>query len=680
MSDPTLTAEQLRAVQRFDRALAALAAAPPLGKSLQQTEVFQAADVLMGLDGGMELLLERADQFDSAGVFHGGPWVDPSRLLPPLVGGSLQGTGALPVVETLSDLRVLAIAQGRAKSDTMTPDDAKEFLEEVLALNLDLVFCARTESLRATLGADRLQKCERLFALLASHTPGARLHHAVSQEVRMICAQRPIRTDRVRTMIDLVERVVQEHGGEADPAEDLAAYVAAIRGPSPISKEVAGSVLDYRQRIQKASPDELEAEGTAFAASMQHTGLVCDCHAVLLRHIRRSQPQLVPMALGVSPAGVAECEANDSQVRQLISVAIYPATAQAIYGLARLLDRSLLSRTAVSTGLRKLAEASLLPDVTTRLDATVVRRRDGVTANGILVAGAIAVLGQPLGLGQGNLPTCQSVRGISLWAQHAPAELLNYVLSAARDGAVQMRFEGDLLDSSRLLASSKLGPDPGLDAVSQVLVPHLDALYGEIMRRAAGRSDDAHKWANPGLYGRWVPTGFASIFDPLTRAVVNYDTFVRRFYATHHPLYNGGNDLAYPNPVGLFITGVHGSLIGLHAVSIQRIAHSAATDDNAGGEWRAYFFNPNNESRQDWGQDIRPTVEGNGELEGEASLPFDEFIARLYAFHYNPQEEGDLAEVPGDVVQRVEQLARESWGLTYIWATPAPDTAGSRNQ
>ncbi|MGE0433503.1 MAG: hypothetical protein AB7S36_14695, partial [Planctomycetota bacterium] len=516
MSDPGPA--YLEQLDRFDRALAALEAAPPLGKPLAQTEVFQAADVLMSSDEGMNRLLERADRFDELGVFQGGPWADPGRLFPPLVAGSLKGTGTFPVLETLSDLRVLAIAQGRATSETLTAEQARTFLEDVLALNLDLVFCARTEALRAALGPERLAKCERLFRVLASHTPGDRLHHAVSQEVRMICAQRPIRTDRVRTMIGLAERVAHEHGGGGD---DLTAYVAAIRGPTPLSRTPI-SADAYTARIRSASTAELEAEATAFAASMQRTGLVCDFHALLLHHLSRHHESLVPVALGLTPAGVADLEANAAFVHQLIGIAIHPATAQAIYGFARLLDRSLLSRSAVETGLRKLIDATLRPDVVERLDALVTPGRrddDNLTANGILVAGALAVLGQPLGLGQGNLPTCQSVRGISLWAQHAPAELLNYVLSAARDGVVQMRFEGDLLDSSLLLAENKLGPDPGLDAVSQVLVPHLDALYYEIMRRSAGRADDAHKWANPGLYGRFVPTGFCSLFEPLTRAV-----------------------------------------------------------------------------------------------------------------------------------------------------------------
>lgn len=54
--------------------------------------------------------------------------------------------------------------------------------------------------------------------------------------------------------------------------------------------------------------------------------------------------------------------------------------------------------------------------------------------------------------------------------------------------------------------------------------------------------------------------------------------------------------------------------------------------------------------------------------EGESSLPFEHFASRLYAFHYNPFEEGDAYAVPTEIVQRLEQEARESWGRSYTWS------------
>jgi len=109
------------------------------------------------------------------------------------------------------------------------------------------------------------------------------------------------------------------------------------------------------------------------------------------------------------------------------------------------------------------------------------------------------------------------------------------------------------------------------------------------------------------------------------------------------------------------VTDVHGGLLGPHAVSVQRIAPSPA------GKMRIYFFNPNNEGRQDWGQDTSPTVSGNGEQPGESSLPFERFVSRLYAFHYDPLEEGDAYAVPEETVSGVSRMAAETWGRAYAW-------------
>ncbi|KHE68788.1 hypothetical protein LD39_13950, partial [Halobacillus sp. BBL2006] len=99
----------------------------------------------------------------------------------------------------------------------------------------------------------------------------------------------------------------------------------------------------------------------------------------------------------------------------------------------------------------------------------------------------------------------------------------------------------------------------------------------------------------------------------------------------------------------------------LHAVSITRIAR------DLNGEYRVYFYNPNNDGSQNWGQEIEPSVNGNGEVEGESSLPFHEFVSRLYAFHYNPYEQGDAYAVENETVSQVSHLAKESWGRDYTW-------------
>ncbi len=111
----------------------------------------------------------------------------------------------------------------------------------------------------------------------------------------------------------------------------------------------------------------------------------------------------------------------------------------------------------------------------------------------------------------------------------------------------------------------------------------------------------------------------------------------------------------------MMVTDVHGNLFGPHAVSIRRIA------SDPGGKLRIYFFNPNHEGRQDWGGGVNPSVAGRGERHGESSLPFEQFVSRMYAFHYDPCEEGDAWAVPSELVENISRMARESWGRAYTW-------------
>jgi len=39
----------------------------------------------------------------------------------------------------------------------------------------------------------------------------------------------------------------------------------------------------------------------------------------------------------------------------------------------------------------------------------------------------------------------------------------------------------------------------------------------------------------------------------------------------------------------------------------------------------------------------------------------------MYAFHYNPYEQGDTYMIEDADVEEIERLARESWGKTYTW-------------
>lgn len=651
-----------RQIARFDDALDALAGATSLGRSLRQEEVFQVAETLMHSDRGMRALAERAGRFDAAGVFAGGPWEHPERLLPPLVEGSLKATGLSRIVETLSELRMLAYATGRAHRDALPQEEARRFLDEIMALNLEFIFPGEGEIERIEGGPHRDANI-RLFRLLAEDLGLASLRWEVVREIEQIAAQRPIMTERIIRHLEIAGRMPM-HDPSGDPSDEvhdrLDVFLRAVHGPTPMTAErpTPGA---YRKALADADDDALQHEADAFRQSMRDTGLVCPLHAVFLRHVRADSPDLLARALDVNEAGVAELKRHDELIAGIIGAAIRPATAQAIYGLARCLERSLLSRQDVETGLRRIVRLDIRPEVAENL---LARRdkRESISPNAVLAAGVLSVLGQPLGVGQGRNPTCQAARALSLWAEHAPGYLISLVISAARDGLIEMAFEGMMIRSDTLTGGLAPRLDLELDPVSIVLVPHLDRMYDEMMRRVVLRPEDGHKWVNPALYGRWVPTGFASVFLDLAQTTVaNYPAFVRRFFVTHHPAHNGGHQRMYPNPVGLCITSSHGAYLGPHAVSLLRV------NEDADGHLRCYFFNPNNEGRQDWGYGVKPSICEHGEREGESSLPFEEFAARIYAFHYNPNEQRDESEIDAQAIGRIETAARESWGKAFTW-------------
>ncbi|MEH7547509.1 hypothetical protein [Neobacillus vireti] len=643
---------------RFDIALDRLEEAKSFAKSMYQTDVFQLAIELAESEDGLAILYANAPRFDKSGVFLGGPWEDPAKMQPPLAGGSLKLKGVQSIIELLSEMRMLAIAKREYIHESFSAEEAGAFLNEILALNLDLLFPPETEENRIQLD-DHIIRAQRLFQYLGQELSFKAIVDKIAEEIDRLTVQRPIMTGRILNMIHMFEPLIESVQDEKT-AEALKKYSRAANGPTPLSKDVSNQ-REYRLGLSEAFADELEAESKMFAGSMKETGLVSPHHAVLLRFLNRKNPDLIPVALDLSETGAASFNANRELIHDMIQLSIFPETRQAIYGLAGMLDRGVLSQDHLLPAIRRLFELPIHSEVKQILSKPEFERC-GISLNGVLVAGVVSVLGQPLGVGQGLNPTCQSARAISLWSQHGIGQLLEYIARAARDNDIDMTFEGESIHSSLITGGVAGEIHQDLDPVSIVLVSHLDKIYNEMMKRTLLRGEDGHKWVNPEFYGKWIPKGFINVINPLTLQVANYSTFVRLFYATHHPDYNEGYELIYPNPVGIFITNVHGVMLGLHAVSIQRIKK----DHN--GDYRIYFYNPNNDSGQNWGQGIEPSVSGYGEINGESSLLFHEFLSRMYAFHYNPYEQGDIYMVEDSLVEEVEALAKDSWGKNYVWA------------
>ena len=658
-----------------------------LTRNEQARKTASALDAVLSHAEGIAWLYEHIEEIDKADFFKGTNWEDPGALNVSLVGGTLKSGGLNTVYEIVSELRLLAIAERKIHNEVMSPEAARDFLEELTVINLDLLFPDASEELR-NIDDETQCKIRVMFAFLRDRViEKQRFNSKLADELELICAQRPIVTDRALLILHTLHaQLSEEDFKELDPR--LKRFMDAVYAPSPLAREARKRTLsarkfrnertgtagtigldDYQEQLEALPSDskKLAAECRALAVHLRETGLSSEFHAVALHRVK-DDPSLISALLGLNQYGRAEMESHHELTSTFIGFACRPSTSRFVYGLATFLERNLLSRQPVISGLQHLMQVEVHPEVEAAVNKT--RRDSDCTALQHILADTICLLGQPLGVGQGWNPTCQSARGMSLWSRHAPGDVLQKITIAATSNNIAMRFEGHLLQASELPEGLAKDFDYHLDAASVVLVPHLDRIYFEMMRLATGRGEDPHKWVNPAMYGQWIPTGFISPYDYLTNTISGYEHFVRLFYATHHPAYNGNQDLTYPNPVGIFITASNGKLLGFHAVSILRVAQHD-------GAYRIYFLNPNNEGRQKWQSDILPMVAGNGEVPGESSLPFHQFVSRLYAYHYKPLEVGGIYDVPEDEIQKVVDIAKSSWGESYIWqeipyATPPP--------
>jgi hypothetical protein len=71
------------------------------------------------------------------------------------------------VVEVLSELRMVSIAKGKHKSEQVSAEKARDFLHEVMAINLDILFPEETEAARIEGKGKQKDRAERLFHFLA---------------------------------------------------------------------------------------------------------------------------------------------------------------------------------------------------------------------------------------------------------------------------------------------------------------------------------------------------------------------------------------------------------------------------------------------------------------------------------------------------------------------------------
>ncbi|WP_372748219.1 hypothetical protein [Litorivivens sp.] len=642
---------------RLEAAVTALAQAPAFAKPGKLPRVLDTARRVICVEGGCAALQARSQDIESAGLFHGSDWAEPQILLPALTATTLRTPNAdTLVIEILSQLRLLAVALGEYQHPHMSAEQAHHFLTQVLAVNLSLLFTAPGEAEREQMG--RLAELpHRLLEHLATSIGYEHIIDKLIEEIWRILQQRPIQVDAVKHMITQIAIC------QANPEIDLGSsgqgadrLVSSLFGPTQACREDPG-VEEYQQKLDYMDTSALQSEATGMARAMHDTGLVSPYHGVLVRHLLENDEQLLVEALGLSSTGRDCLLCYRSLVHELIRASVFPATCQGIYGLSLLLERGILYQPAVSPAMWRQLGLPLAPVARERLRLAF---GDSVSAEAYLLEGVMCMLGLPLGVGQGNNPTCQSARALSMWAYNDPDYLLQMVAWAARDDEIIMHFEGQPISSreSQSGVASLLPID--LDPVSLLVVPHLDRIYAEMGRRCIGREGDPHRWVNPEFHGWWSGRGFRINVDVNTGALIDLDEFIRHFYATCHPYYNGNQPLIHPQPAGIAVTDSAARFIGWHAITILRVALDPQDC------MRVYFYNPNNDSGQNWGDGVTVSTAGNGERFGEASLPFEQFLSRLYIYHYDPLERDELADVSREEIDQVMDHIRRSWGASRL--------------
>lgn len=643
-------------LSRLDRQVTQLNGASRIGKTDHVMRVLEVARRVLEHEDGLPALHQRAGEMEQAGLFSGTDWASPDKLQPGLVKHTL--THAAPptiTLEAMSLLRFLVIATGDHPHPDLPPAQAEHFLTQVLALNMDRLLGQAADEAQRNAQGPLTPAVDRLMRYLMQELgPDGILDHLID-EIWRIMAQRPLQVDHVKAMVVQIAQALQSGSAStADGHRGADRLISALFGPTSLCRDDPG-IPAYIDSLSRSDERAIQDEAYALARAMHDTGLVSDYHAAFLRWtLDADQARMLPHALGLSTTGLDALRCYEPLVRAMVDAAVQPGTAQAVYGLALMLERGILYSPPIAPSLWRLLETPLSADCVAALGASC---GTALPAKTHLVAGVMLLLGQPLGVGQGNNPTCQSARAMSMWALNDPDFLLWLIAQVTRGDRLMLHFEGEPLDTATLppgLATSTL---LDADPVSVLLVPHLDRAYAEMGRRCIGRPEDPHRWINPELHGWWVGRDFHIAVDVATGDLQDYEGFLRAFHASYHPQHNGNQPVIHPQPAGIAVTDATGTFVGWHAITLIRVGLDPE------GQMRVYFFNPNNDSGQDWGHGVVVSTMGCGERFGEGSLPFADFAARLYLFHDDGLPPLAPVPVPDDQIAQIAAMGRKSWAV-----------------
>lgn len=126
------------AIANFDESIERLRLALLNDPVAYNTEVLEAELHVMATPDGLNALYARVPEMEANGVFTNSDWGQPAILRPALAVRTLrQGAPPYTCIEALSELRLLAVAMGDYLYPGISAEQARNFLTQVTALNLD---------------------------------------------------------------------------------------------------------------------------------------------------------------------------------------------------------------------------------------------------------------------------------------------------------------------------------------------------------------------------------------------------------------------------------------------------------------------------------------------------------------------------------------------------------------
>nr|MBI1230234.1 hypothetical protein [Cytophagales bacterium] len=184
MHNQAITEESHR---KFEQHLSEFIQATPLMKPAKASTIMSQIDLLVYTPEGLSLIYDNIEGLTKGGIFEGSPWADPAKLVASLVNGTLKSGHPNSTIEIVSELRLVAISNGKLISTGFSQDDAENFIQEVIVANLEFVFNEPLEDTRLVMSEHELQKVHILFKFIATHTKFDSIKEKLADELTLIC-------------------------------------------------------------------------------------------------------------------------------------------------------------------------------------------------------------------------------------------------------------------------------------------------------------------------------------------------------------------------------------------------------------------------------------------------------------------------------------------------------------